>query len=113
MPDASSTSYGFETAVSRRQIASSGASDGTKPLGPESTEVLPGPVEPAALRPLRPVVHLRWRTPGSTHPLFEPQADARHLDKVERLLGAWVDFVEEGVNSEADFKTFEMDGRHG
>ena len=46
-------------------------------------------------------------------PMFEPQADARHLDKVERLLYAWVDFVKEDVDSGTDFKTFEMDGRHG
>ena len=46
-------------------------------------------------------------------PMFEPQADARHLDKVERLLYAWVDFVKEDVDSGADFKTFQMDGRHG
>ena len=46
-------------------------------------------------------------------PMFESQADAKHLDKVERLLYAWVDFVKDDADSATDFKTFEMDGRHG
>ena len=53
------------------------------------------------------------RVGEASTPMFEPQADARHLDKVERLLYAWVDFVKEDADSGADFKTFQMDGRHG
>ena len=46
-------------------------------------------------------------------PMFESHADEKHLDKVERLLYAWVDFVKEDLDSGPDFKTFEMDGRRG
>jgi hypothetical protein len=44
-------------------------------------------------------------------PMFESQADAKHLDKVERLLYAWVDFVKEEADSDTDFRSFEMNGR--
>ena len=46
-------------------------------------------------------------------PMFEAQADARHLDKVERMLYSWVDFVKDEVDSGTDFKTFQTDGRPG
>jgi hypothetical protein len=45
-------------------------------------------------------------------PLFEARADASHLQKVERLLRAWVDFVRENPDDEIVFKSFEVgDGR--
>lgn len=44
-------------------------------------------------------------------PMFEPQADARHLDKVERILYAWVDFVKEEADTDTSFKYFEMNER--
>jgi hypothetical protein len=46
-------------------------------------------------------------------PMFEPRADATHLDKVERLLYAWVDFVQEDGDAGTDFTTFETEGRPG
>lgn len=46
-------------------------------------------------------------------PMFEAEADAKHLDKVERLLYAWVDFVKEEADTDRDFTSFEMNGRRG
>ncbi len=45
------------------------------------------------------------------HSDVRAQADAKHLDKVERLLYAWVDFVKEEADSNTDFSSFEMNGR--
>ena len=40
-------------------------------------------------------------------PMFEAVADRVHLDKLERLLRSWVDFVKEDVGlEEGDFKSF-------
>jgi hypothetical protein len=44
-------------------------------------------------------------------PMFEPRADAHHLDKVERLLYAWVDFVKDEADAAGDFRSFAVDGR--
>jgi hypothetical protein len=46
-------------------------------------------------------------------PMFEPQADARHLDKVQWLLYAWVDFVKNESDDPGDFRSFEVDGHQG
>jgi len=44
-------------------------------------------------------------------PMFEPLADARHLDRVEGLLYAWVRFIQEDADATRDFTTFEMKDR--
>ena len=44
--------------------------------------------------------------------MFVPQADASQLDRVERMLYAWVDFVKDETDASRDFTTFEM-GAHG
>ncbi len=44
-------------------------------------------------------------------PMFESWADAHHLNKVERLLYAWVDFVKDEADAAEDFRSFEVDGR--
>src|SRR3954454_3407088 len=41
-------------------------------------------------------------------PMFAPQADASHLDRVEKMLYAWVDFVKDEADPGRDFSTFEM-----
>jgi hypothetical protein len=46
-------------------------------------------------------------------PMFTPQADAVHLDKVQQLLYAWVDFVKEDVDAPGDFRSFEVESRDG
>jgi hypothetical protein len=44
-------------------------------------------------------------------PMFEPAADARHLDKIQRLLYDWVDFVKDETDAPGDFRSFEVDAR--
>ncbi len=44
-------------------------------------------------------------------PMFAPQADAHHLDRVERMLYAWVDFIRDDADRNRDFSTFEMNGK--
>ena len=46
-------------------------------------------------------------------PMFEAQSDQRHLDKLEKLVRTWVDFVKDGANTEQDFTSFAMDGEKG
>jgi hypothetical protein len=41
-------------------------------------------------------------------PMFEPHADHKHLEKLERLLHSWVDFVKEGPDSETPFTSFSV-----
>jgi hypothetical protein len=42
-------------------------------------------------------------------PMFEPQADARHLRKLERLLREWVEFVKDGPDLDEPFTSFPID----
>lgn len=44
-------------------------------------------------------------------PMFEPQADFKHFQKLEKLLHAWVDFVKQEPNTESDFRSFEVQDR--
>ena len=47
-------------------------------------------------------------------PMFATQADASHLDRVEQMLYAWVDFIKDDADSEGrDFTTFEMNANRG
>src|SRR3954453_11831304 len=41
-------------------------------------------------------------------PMFAPQADASQLDRVERMLYAWVEFVKDEADPGRDFTTFQM-----
>lgn len=45
-------------------------------------------------------------------PMFAPHADAMHLDRVEKMLYAWVDFIKDDADKNRDFTTFEMNGNH-
>ena len=46
-------------------------------------------------------------------PMFEPEADLKHLEEARRMLHAWVEFVREDPESEREFQTFEFrDRRH-
>ena len=45
-------------------------------------------------------------------PMFAPQADAMHLDRVEKMLYSWVDFIKDDADKNRDFTTFEMNGNH-
>ena len=44
-------------------------------------------------------------------PMLSPQADQTHLQKMERLLRAWIDFVKEEADPESGFKSFELEDR--
>ena len=46
-------------------------------------------------------------------PMFEPHADANHLRKVEKLVRAWVNFVQDPDSSEEDFLSFPLKRGHG
>jgi hypothetical protein len=48
-----------------------------------------------------------------TTPMFAAQADASHLDRVEEMLYAWVNFVKNEVDSGRDFSTFQMHSVRG
>ena len=41
-------------------------------------------------------------------PMFEPQAEHGHIEKVECLVRDWVDFVSQDEDSGPDFKTFAL-----
>jgi hypothetical protein len=41
-------------------------------------------------------------------PMFETGADYVHLEKLERLIREWVDFVQEQPESNGEFQSFEM-----
>jgi hypothetical protein len=41
-------------------------------------------------------------------PMFEAQADYQHLEKLERLIREWVDFVQEAPGGATDFQTFKV-----
>jgi hypothetical protein len=46
-------------------------------------------------------------------PMFESAADRVHLEKLERLLRSWVDFVKDDVGlEEGDFKSFPIGPQH-
>jgi hypothetical protein len=45
-------------------------------------------------------------------PMFAPQADASQLDRVEKMLYAWVDFVKDEAETDRDFTTFEAHAEH-
>jgi hypothetical protein len=45
--------------------------------------------------------------------MFAPQADAGHLDRVQEILYAWVDFVKDDVVTRRDSTTFEMNSGRG
>ena len=44
--------------------------------------------------------------------MFEPQADARHLKKLEQLLRQWVDFVKDDPDLAEPFTSFPIHDRH-
>lgn len=45
-------------------------------------------------------------------PMFEQEADGAHLEKLERLLRDWVDFVRDEPDTVRDFRSFSVkDGR--
>jgi hypothetical protein len=48
-----------------------------------------------------------------TTPMFEAQADFNHLRRVERLLRAWVEFIQGKPDSEQTFKSFSLEDRRG
>lgn len=43
-------------------------------------------------------------------PMFEPQADYNHLDKLQRMLRSWVQFVRTDSPQDQDFTAFPVDG---
>jgi hypothetical protein len=46
---------------------------------------------------------------GVVHtPMFEPNADMNHLEKLKRLLHSWVKFTREDGDSEDGFTSFEL-----
>jgi hypothetical protein len=44
-------------------------------------------------------------------PMFEPHADQKHLEKLQRLSHAWVHFVKQGPDSETSFTSFSVHER--
>jgi hypothetical protein len=42
-------------------------------------------------------------------PMFEPEADRIHLEKLEKLIRQWVDFVGDQLDQEHDFRSFKID----
>jgi hypothetical protein len=42
-------------------------------------------------------------------PMFEPRSDQTHLDKLEKLVRAWVDFVKDNADADQDFTSFAME----
>ncbi len=45
-------------------------------------------------------------------PMFEAQADQKHLQKLEQMLRAWVEFVREGQEGDNAFTSFSVQERH-
>jgi hypothetical protein len=43
-------------------------------------------------------------------PLFDAQADATHLAKVEKLVESWVEFVKDSADDEVSFRSFPVGG---
>jgi hypothetical protein len=41
-------------------------------------------------------------------PIFEPQADFQHFEKLKRLLHAWVEFVDHNPDQQQSFKSFNV-----
>jgi len=41
-------------------------------------------------------------------PMFEAQADFRHLERLEKLIREWVDFVQEEPDVARDFQSFKV-----
>ncbi len=41
-------------------------------------------------------------------PMFEPQADFQHLERLEKLIREWVDFVQEEPDAAGDFQSFKV-----
>ena len=46
-------------------------------------------------------------------PMFEPNADETHLKKLDQMLQSWVDFVKDDIDSDVDFKSFQVGPQHG
>jgi hypothetical protein len=44
-------------------------------------------------------------------PMFDAKADQDHMEKLERLIREWVDFVGDANHTERDFQTFVMNDR--
>jgi hypothetical protein len=42
-------------------------------------------------------------------PMFDPDADRKHLEKIRRMLHSWVDFVRGDVETDRDFFSFQVD----
>jgi hypothetical protein len=42
-------------------------------------------------------------------PMFEARSDVLHMEKLERLIRDWVEFVEEEPDSARDFQTFNIE----
>jgi hypothetical protein len=45
-------------------------------------------------------------------PMFDPKADALHLEKLERLLQSWVEFVGSEADLAQEFQSFVLNDRH-
>jgi hypothetical protein len=46
-------------------------------------------------------------------PMFDPDADRNHLEKLKKMLHSWVDFVRSDVEADRDFFSFQVDDRAG
>ena len=44
-------------------------------------------------------------------PMFEPQADPKHLKKLEQLLRHWVEFIKDGPDADEAFTSFPIHDR--
>jgi hypothetical protein len=42
-------------------------------------------------------------------PMFEARADAEHLEKLEKMVREWVEFVQEDLDTGHDFHTFNLE----
>lgn len=42
-------------------------------------------------------------------PMFEHGADYNHLEKLEKLIREWVEFVQEQADRQSDFQSFKVD----
>ncbi len=41
-------------------------------------------------------------------PMFDPQADFQHLERLEKLIREWVEFVREAPDADGDFQSFKV-----